>query len=149
MNIEITPFVGFNEVKFGMSQEQIIDLLGKPTETVREKHEDDSEDISLMYGDLGAELSFMSEDDFRLGLITCFAPTFVVDQKSFMGMSEADFLKEADFQDLILEETFEELNAKDYTIDSKGLSVWIQDGFVDSITMFPNHIDEDTVEWPE
>lgn len=148
MNIEIIPFVGFNQVKFGMSLEKIKELLGEPTETVREKHEDDSEDVSLMYGDLGAELSFMSEDDFRLGLITCFAPNFTLDDQSYAGMSEADFLKDAKFDDLILEETFEELNAKDYTIDSKGLSVWIQDGFVDSITMFPNHIDEDTVEWP-
>ena len=66
MNIEIIPFVGFNQVKFGMSLEKIKELLGEPTETVREKHEDDSEDVSLMYGELGAELSFMSEDDFRL-----------------------------------------------------------------------------------
>ena len=149
MNIELTPFVGFNQIKFGMTLEQVKGLLGEPTDNTKEKHEDGSEDISLLYGEHGVELSFMSEDDFRLGLISCYAPTYTIDGQAFAGMSEADFLKAADFDDLKLEDDLTELKAKDYTVDSKGLSIWIQDGFVDSITMFPNHIDEDTVEWPE
>ncbi|MDA8886284.1 hypothetical protein OAD66_00670 [Bacteroidia bacterium] len=149
MNVELTPFVGFGQIKFGQSLEQVKLLLGEATESTREKHEDGTEDVSLLYGELGVELSFMSEDDFRLGLISCYAPTYTVDGQSFNGMSEEDFLKEAKFEDLTQADDLSELKAKDYTIDSKGLSVWIQDGFVDSITMFPDHIDENTVAWPE
>ncbi|PCJ67564.1 MAG: hypothetical protein COA58_00060 [Bacteroidetes bacterium] len=149
MNIEIIPFIGFNQTKFGQSLEQVKLLLGEPTDSTREKHEDGSEDVSLLYSELGVELTFMSEDDFRLGLISCYAPTYVLNGQSYAGMSEEEFLKTAKFPDLKLEENLIDLKAKDYTIDSKGLSIWIQDGFVDSITMFPNHIDENTVEWPE
>ena len=149
MNIEIIPFVGFGQIKFGMTLEQIKGLLGEPTENIKEKHDDGSEDISMLYSELGVELSFMSEDDFKLGLISCYAATYTLDGVAFNGMSEEDFLKEAKFEDLTLDEDLPELNAKDYTVDSVGLSMWVQDGFVDSITMFPNHIDEETVEWPE
>jgi hypothetical protein len=149
MNIEIIPFVGFGQIKFGMSLEQVKGFLGEPTENVREKHDDGTDDISWIYGELGAELSFMSEDDYRLGVISCYAPSFTLDGKAFNGMSEADFLKEASFDDLTMDEDIPELNAKDYTIDSLGLSMWIQDGVVDSITIFPRHLDEETVEWPE
>ncbi|MFT6004477.1 MAG: hypothetical protein ACI8UQ_001616, partial [Bacteroidia bacterium] len=47
MNIEIIPFVGFGQIKFGMTLEQIKGLLGEPTENVKEKHDDGSEDISM------------------------------------------------------------------------------------------------------
>ncbi len=148
MNIEIIPFVGFNQIKFGMTLEQVKLLLGEPTENVKEKHEDGSEDISMLYGELGVELSFMSEDDFRLGLISCYSPAFTLSGTSYNGMSEDDFVETSTFEDLILAEDLTELKAKDYTVDSLGLSMWIQDGYVDSVTMFPKQLDDDTVEWP-
>jgi hypothetical protein len=147
MNIEIIPFTGFNQIKFGQTLEQVKLLLGEPTENTKEKHEDGTEDISLLYGDIGVELSFMSEDDFRLGLMSCYAPTYTIDGQSYAGMSEEDLLKISQFDDLKLAEDLTELKAKDYTIDSKGLSLWIQDGFVDSITLFPQYNEEEIV-WP-
>lgn len=148
MNIELIPFIGFNQIKFGQSLDQAKLLLGDPTETTKEKHEDGTEDISLLYGELGIELSFMSEDNFRLGLISCYAPIYTLDGQAFAGMSEEEFLKSAKYEDIVLAEDLTELSAKDYTIDSKGISIWIQEGFVHSITMFPQY-EEDEIVWPD
>ena len=149
MTTELIPFTGFNQIKFGQSIDQVKLLLGDPTDSTREKHEDGTEDISLLYQEVGVELSFMSEDDFKLGLITCYAPTFAIDGQTFMGMSEADFLKAAKFDDLLLSEDLADIEAKDYTIDSKGISVWIQTGFVDSISLFPKYDEQDEIVWPD
>jgi hypothetical protein len=149
MNIEIIPFVGFGQIKFGMTLEQVKTLLGEPTSSTKDKHEDGTDDVSLLYGEQGVELSFMSEDEYNLGLITCYAPTFSVDGTSYTGLSEADFLETAKFEDLIQDEEFAEVDSKDYTVDSKGLSFWIQDGFVESITLFPEYTaDGEEIVWP-
>jgi|TARA_B110000967_G_scaffold81728_1_gene84464 hypothetical protein len=149
MNIEIIPFVGFGQIKFGMTLEQVKTLLGEPTSSTKDKHEDGTDDVSLLYGEQGVELSFMSEDEYNLGLITCYAPTFTVDGTSYTGLSEADFLETAKFEDLIQDEEFAEVDSKDYTADSKGLSFWIQDGFVESITLFPEYTaDGEEIVWP-
>lgn len=147
--IELIPFTGYGQIKFGQSQEQVKLLLGEPTETVREKHEDGTEDISYLYSEEGVELSFMSEDDYSLGLITCYLPTYTIEGKSFIGLSGQDFLSEANFSDLALEDDFSDVNAKDYTVDSMGISIWIQDDHVHSITLFPRYNDADEVVWPE
>jgi len=149
MNIEIQPFVGFGQIKFGMTLEQVKNLMGEPTGNTKEKHEDGTEDISLLYGEQGVELSFMSEDDFRLGLITCYAPTYTLDDISYTGLSEEDFKNTAKFTDLKQDEEFAEPDSKDYTVDSKGLSFWVQDGFVESITLFPEYTEDgEEIVWP-
>lgn len=149
MNKEIQPFVGFGQIKFGMTLEQVKTLLGEPTSSTKDKHEDGTDDVSLLYGEQGVELSFMSEDEYNLGLITCYAPTFTVDGTSYTGLSEAEFLETAKFEDLIHDEEFVEVDSKDYTVDSKGLSFWIQDGFVESITLFPEYTaDGEEIVWP-
>ena len=149
MNIEIQPFVGFGQIKFGMTLEQVKTLLGEPTSSTKDKHEDGTDDVSLLYGEQGVELSFMSEDEYNLGLITCYAPTFTVDGTSYTGLSETEFLETAKFEDLIQDEEFVEVDSKDYTVDSKGLSFWIQDGFVESITLFPEYTaDGEEIVWP-
>lgn len=149
MNIEIQPFIGFGQIKFGQSLEQVKSLLGEPTSSTKEKHEDGTDDITLLYGEQGVELSFMSEDDFKLGLITCYAPTYVVEGISYAGLSEEDFKKTAKFTDLKQDDEFAEPDSKDYTVDSKGLSFWIQDGFVESITLFPEYTEDgEEIVWP-
>ena len=149
MNIEIQPFVGFGQIKVGMTIDQVKLLLGEPTSSTKDKHEDGTDDVSLLYGEQGVELSFMSEDDYNLGLITCYAPSYTVDGTSYTGLSEADFLKTAKFDDLVQDEEFAEPDSKDYTVESKGLSFWIQDGFVESITLFPEYSEDgEEIVWP-
>jgi hypothetical protein len=149
MNIDIIPFVGFGQIKFGQTVEEVKTLLGEPTSSTKEEHEDGTDDISLLYGELGVELSFMSEDDYKLGLMTCYAPTFAVDGTSYAGLSEDDFKSTAKFDDLKQDDEFVELDSKDYTVDSKGLSFWVQDGFVESITLFPEYSEDgEEIVWP-
>ena len=148
MNIALIPFVGFGQIKFGQDMDQVKQLLGEPTETTREKHDDGTEDVSFLYGEKGIELSFMSEDDYKLGLISCYAPTYSIDSQLFLGKTENEFLNESNFSDLELSDDFANLKAKDYTVNSKGLSFWIQDGHVHSITLFPKY-KGDNIIWPE
>jgi hypothetical protein len=73
----------------------------------------------------------------------------MIDGTSYTGLSEADFLETAKFEDLTQDEEFVEPDSKDYTVDSKGLSFWIQDGFVESITLFPEYTaDGEEIVWP-
>jgi hypothetical protein len=47
------------------------------------------------------------------------------------------------FSDLQLDDDFKELNSKDYTSNSNGISFWINNGIVESISISPNYQKDD------
>lgn len=153
MSIKIIPHVGFELVKFGMTQEAVESKLGKPSEVYEEKIEGVQE-VVMDYQDIGVDLSFSSSDNFKLGTISFYERGVLVNDVEFIGMKEEDFLAAADeagITDLMLEDDFDDLDSKDYYSDDLSISFWLVDGRVDSITVFPAYDpeDEETVLWPE
>ncbi len=148
---EIIPFVGFDEIRLGQTLGQTELLLGKPSEVNKETFRDQSLDMIMKYHDLGVDLTFSTDDDFLLGSITFLSRNYLLKGISIIGLQEDEFLRlgTALFPDLMLDDDLTDLNAKDYMSDSNGLTFWIQDGVVESISIFPEYeADEDTPIWP-
>jgi len=150
--MEIIPFVGFADIKFGMSEDEVVSILGPAAQRETEQFDDGSNDITLRYAKPGVDLTFYSEDDFRLGTITFFTPNYKVLGNAIIGEDEAVFVGNASnrgFDDLTLEDDFEDLDSKDYFSEKYGISFWVCEGKVDSITIFPEYGDDDEVIWPK
>lgn len=151
MKTEIIPYFGFDKIKFGLTLGQTQLLLGKSSENNKESYSDNSSDVILKYHNLGFNLTFSSDNDFRLGTITFYSKDFSLKGKKLIGLKETEFVMKSNliFSDLQLDDDFTELNSKDYTSNSNGISFWINNGIVESISIFPNYQkDNETPIWP-
>ncbi|WP_417612065.1 hypothetical protein [Owenweeksia hongkongensis] len=151
--MEIKPHVGFKDIKFGLSKSQIIEFLGEPDSEDTSNFEDGSSDIAMVYNELGVTLVFSSEDDFKLSSVTFYTSDATLMGEQFIGKSEEFLLetaKEKGIDDLFLDDDFEELEAKDYASEKLGLAFWVQQGVLDSITIFPEYDAQgEEILWPE
>ena len=151
MKTEIIPYFGFDKIKLGLTLGQIELLLGKASENNKETYSDNSIDMILKYHNLGIDFTFSSDDDFRLGTITFYSNDFTLKGKKLIGLNEEEFVSKSSliFSDIELEDDFQELNSKDYTSNSNGISFWIDNGIVESISIFPDYEnDDETPIWP-
>ena len=151
MKTEIIPYFGFDKIKLGLTLGQIELLLGKASENNKETYSDNSIDMILNYHNLGVDLTFSSDDNFRLGTITFYSKDFSLKGKKLIGLNEKEFVKNSKLilSDIELEDDFQELNSKDYISNSNGISFWVDDGIVESISIFPDYKnDDETPIWP-
>jgi hypothetical protein len=153
MSIEIIPHRGFGLIKFGMTKETVESIIGKPTD-VYDEEMDGITEIVVDYENIGVDLSFSSADNYKLGTMSFYEVDTRLFGEEFIGLTEDELLDMAEqvgISDLELEDDFDEIDSKDYYSDAHGISFWVQDGVVDSITVFPAYDpeDEETVIWPE
>ena len=151
MKTEIIPYVGFDQIKLGQTLGRVELILGKATDRNKEIFSDKSISVTLKYPNLGIDLDFSSDDDFRLGTMTFYSKEFTLNGMSLIGLNEIEFIMKLKkvFPDLELDDDFKELNSKDYTSNSNGISFWIENGIVESISIFPQYKDDDeTPIWP-
>ena len=126
--MKIYPKIGIDGIRLGMNKTQVQEVLGKPSLIEKE-----SQDEQWQY-DEGIELLFQKEDLNLLGTITITNIAAQLDSKTIIGINERELLN--NFPYLTLEDDFEE-NGKDYTCPEKELSVWVSDGAVSNVTLFP------------
>jgi len=151
MKTTIVPGVGFGDLKFGMSEEEVVGLLGKPDE-IEVQEMDDDESINIYYYDnIGISMSFDSMEEFRLVEFAFDDSRFVLENELFPGMTKELFLKHAeelgdyDVDDLTGEDSdVTEL----YVFEDKNINVWIKDGVVDTIQIGPFWSDDENIKWP-
>jgi len=151
MKGEIIPYVGFDKVRFGQTEKQITILLGKANDISRVSYTDDSVAIVLQYFGLGVELEFSSHDNFLLGTITFYSNEYVLNGVDLIGLNESGFILRAKilFPDLELDDNFKDIDSKDYVSNSNGISFWLEDEIVESISIFPDYQnDDETPIWP-
>ena len=137
--IDIVPLKGFENIYFGMRREEVSNILGQPSESRKEEYPDGSEQIILDYEDLGIDLSFSEDDDFLLGTITFYTDNFLLEKEALIGLSEMKFkekIQVLDINDLVLEDSFEDIESKDFYSANKAISFFFFYGIVDSITIF-------------
>ncbi|MBO7568337.1 MAG: hypothetical protein J6T60_14720 [Bacteroidales bacterium] len=140
---------GMGPAKFGMTEEEIIDLFGKPDEREIESYGEDPDEktLTLFYDNIMSDFSFDlaegedGKDVFRLSSILCTNQEYNLDNKIKFGDSEETLLKytrnlkAADPEIEVDKETnerilmFDDLNLL-AIFDSEGLSA-IQIGYWD------------------
>ncbi|MCQ2253322.1 MAG: hypothetical protein MJZ61_07720 [Bacteroidales bacterium] len=96
MNLVIGQGIG--PAKFGMTEEEIIDLFGKPDDKEVEDY-GDGKTLTLFYDTMMTDFSFDTDEDengnevFRLSSILCVNPDYTLDNKIHFGDSEEAFVK--------------------------------------------------------
>jgi len=150
--IIIKPLTGIEGLSLGISKSDVIKILGEPDHRSTENLIDDSPDELWDYFKLGLELSFYSDHNALLGNITIESPHAELAGYHLIGLDEKELLetlKKAGIEPIVLEDDFEELGSRYYVCDRLGLSFWVQDGKVDSITIFPEYDESNEIPmWP-
>jgi len=154
MNIQ--PGIGIGQIKFGISEEQLIAVLGKPLFVKEGEYVENSGDYNreLFYQE-DLSFTFDSEDSYRLGLITIRHQGHTLFGRDLIGLPveivKSFISKEASevpkFKDWSYEDVLNHISL-DY--DNLGLSFWFDDNLLDEIQCsYLFFEDGNTVKWPE
>lgn len=157
---KIVPGVGFGKIKFGMTQDQVLEILGQPDEKeVDANYGDSPEDkVTVFYYDtLGFSISFDKEFKYRLTEISFDGPDFLLENEISVCMPRLDVLNtlatkdydEPTEEDLEgeLDETNQDTTA--FTYEDKNVTLWFDADELGTIQIGPFWIDADTVKWPK
>jgi len=88
---------GIDKLLFGMKQNDVIALCGKPTK----QYQDDDENVVFLYNDLKLRLTFYVEEEFRLGYIIGSDADLEVLETKVIGRKIADVKKDLTAKGLI------------------------------------------------
>ena len=151
--IIIKPHKGIEGLPLGIERSEVIDILGKPEDRSKMGFPDGSYDEDWEYLQLHLQLTFSSDDNWLLGVITVESEKAELAGHHLIGLDEMAFLKtlrQANIGPAVLDDDFKDLGSKDYVCGKLGLSFWVQDGIVTSITIFPKYDKSGNVPlWPE
>jgi len=136
-NIEIG--VGIGELKFGMTPEMVIDILGEPDEKETENFSEVDPDFyseEWHYDDLELSLSFDMLEQMELGTISVSSDHYLFEGEQLIGLSRKkvdELLKKMDLSSKW--EEFKEIDEGGdlLTNEDEGLSFWFENGILTEI----------------
>jgi hypothetical protein len=141
--VEVLPFVGFGGIRLGMTRESVCNRLGQP-EAVDGS---DDGDVTLSFGRGTIQCTFYVSDHQLLGSITFFSERFVLQGLQVVGIT-LERLHELIQQEVLpgasMDNDWPDLDAKSYHCESLGLSLWVHEGIVENVTMYPRYDDTGT-----
>ncbi len=150
---KIIPGVGFDNIKFGMTQDEVEGILGEPDE-VEEQNYGEGESAEVFYYDeAGLSMSFDAEEDYRLVEISFEDDNFVLFDSIHIGqpieealsLAEKANMGEYDIEDLSLDG----FDGKElYAFDKDNINLWADDKILSSIQIGPYWLDDDNIKWP-
>ncbi|MCO6360237.1 hypothetical protein [Roseivirga pacifica] len=90
--MKIKPGVGIDNLKFGMTEEQIFDLVGTPTTIVVDK-DDEDKNLVYQYNELKLRLTFYREYGLKFGYVRTSNPKITLNNKAIIGIPINDAIK--------------------------------------------------------
>jgi len=144
----VKPSVGFDQVKFGMTELEVIALLGKP-DLIAVDDDDDDQNIVYQYNDLKAKLTFYTNENNRLSYIRTTNPNAVINNINIIDQPLNIVLNglktsKSDWE----EELYFSFNA--YFNQKMWLTLHEEFGRVTTIEMGTTYInDTDEINWPK
>lgn len=84
--MEIKLKYGIDNLLFGMKEQDVIKILGKPDSS----YKDEDENVVLMYNSRKLRLTFYKEEDFRLGYMTTSNPIVKLFNTALIGKNWSD-----------------------------------------------------------
>lgn len=153
MHLEIIPFSGFDKIRLGQQRDEVEEILGPSPDKTEEIYPDGSWAYIYSYPHFGIDCTFDSEENFLLSNITFHKDEYTFNGKGLIGLKEKNLYAlaaSAGISDLKQKEDFILINSKNLYSESTGLSFWIKDGEVYSITLSPKYTEDyKKVIWPE
>lgn len=138
--MKLIPRIGAGPLRLGMSREDVEGLLGAPDHREVEEALDDEATESWEYETHGLELTFDEDHAWRLSSLTMTTPDLL--GVAPVGLTEEDALvalEEAGVPPFKLDEEFDDVDARNYECDEWDLAMWVSEGYVASLTVFPQY----------
>lgn len=153
--IDILSGVGLGDVKFGMTRDDLIGLLGAPDEkehySLSGNDEDQTE--SWHFDEIELAVSFIKVDDWRLVSLTTSSENSLFKGIEIVGLSMNDLKKELaklGVKDLEIEDcsTQETPNLKLLFSMKEGMNFWLEEGVVTDVEWGVRYTENDEIDWP-
>lgn len=139
MNKDIELGIGIGELKFGISPEKVLEIMGEPTEKHRESFSDEDVDFyaeEWHYDEMELSLSFDMLEKLELSTISVSSESFLLDGKQLIGKSRKEV--EVAITSMDLSSEWEEMKNIDdggdlLSNEEEGLSLWYEDDILTEI----------------
>jgi len=152
---EIKAGIGLVNLKFGISREDVKNILGEPDEieVYDEAEEDESNTESWHYDELELSLRFDDDEDWRLTTLSITSEAYTYEGKTLIGMEKEELLahlSELKIDDLEFEDwgTDEDPGHELVISESTGINFWFDGPVLTEVQWNPLFIDDDTLDWP-
>jgi hypothetical protein len=153
--IDILSGVGLGDLKFGMTRDDLIELVGAPDE--KENYslsgDDDDQTESWHFDEQELAVSFIKVDEWRLVSLTTSSEDSLFRGIEIIGQSLKDLKAELtaiDVTDLDLEDcsSAEAPNLKLLYSMKEGMNFWLEEGVVTDVEWGVRYNDDETIDWP-
>ncbi|TLX76561.1 hypothetical protein E9993_06635 [Labilibacter sediminis] len=147
---------GFEEIRFGMTRQEVKKILGEPDEVDQYASSEESEDNTeaFHYDELELSVSFDEIDDWRLGSIAVSDSESTLEGLKLIGVSDEQLLEKVSALDLgeYEREDVSSPESPDHEVISfynSSLNFWLEEGKVSEIQFGPIWDDEnEEIIWP-
>lgn len=146
--IEIAPGAGFAAIEFGASRDSVREILGEPTEILRSDADAGSE--VWVYDALATAFRFAADQSLRFVSCETFSKQITLDGEPLVGLNR----KEAETLLLRLDAGPVEWMDDDphgagpLALPAAGITLWFDEGLVESIGWSVLFDDSDDIAWP-
>ncbi|MGB5818166.1 MAG: hypothetical protein WBG90_01685 [Saonia sp.] len=144
--MELKPKIGIDNLKFGMTQKDILEILGIPDR--KRIDEDDEEQILFEFNRLKIRLTFYLNEENRLGYIRSNNPDLTFNGMKIIG-SKIEYAKKEIFGEIISDWEVEEY---DFFLTHSDDNVWVtlneEFGEVSSVEVGVTFSDGENYDWP-
>ena len=154
--MEIKPGIGIGEIKFGITEEELIKLLGKPHRVKCGEYVKNSGDLNLeLIYRKGLSFTFDSEDNFRLCTICVNDNGYKIYGRDIIGlpMNAVKSFMSKQVGEVPKYEDWSSIESPDHILldyDSLGIFLWFNDDLLDEIQFsYLFYEDDNTVKWPK
>ena len=139
MDKEIKLGSGIGELKFGISPENVLDIMGEPDEKHRENFSDEDVDFyaeEWHYDSLELSLSFDMLESLELSTISVSSKNYLLNGQQLIGQTRSDVEKA--INSMNLSSDWEEIKNIDdggdlISNEVEGLSLWYEDNILTEI----------------
>lgn len=155
--MKIKPGIGVGEIRYGILETELIELLGQPDSISNEEYLKGTGDWHKIYTYKESNISFTfdSEDEYRLGTITIFGPNYTLFEEEVFGTEKMEMialLKETTGSEGVWEDHAYEESPTHACLDhdETALMIWFDLNRVTEVQCsYRFESDNETIIWPQ
>jgi hypothetical protein len=144
--LQIIPGKGFDKLLFGMKYSQMVQLLGDPSEIIKDDSSSNNEEyvdsMTVFYDEMGLAMfleQLEGQDEMSLQSIEIDDPEATLFEKKIFQMKKNDIISlvETQTNEKLIKDTDEDLEEFDaYDLENNGMSLLFEDEELISVTIY-------------
>lgn len=144
--MKLSPKIGIDNLKFGMSQKDIYEILGMPDR--KRIDQDDSEQLFLEFNKQRLRLTIYRNENNRLGYLQTSNPNLEFNNHKVIN-SKIEFVKKEVFDELIKDWEIEDYDFfSTHSNDDYWITLNVEYGVVISVEIGVTFKNEEDYDWP-